>query len=49
MINKLEKIVIIDVVQTQINEQLFKRDDRDGLTYLQGMNGMLRIILMMKD
>ena len=28
MINKLEKVVIIDVVQTQIKEQLFKRDDR---------------------
>jgi hypothetical protein len=28
MINKLEKVVIIDVVQTQIKEQLFKREDR---------------------
>jgi hypothetical protein len=28
MINKLEKVVIIDVVQTHIKEPLFKRDDR---------------------
>ena len=28
MINKLEKVVIIDVLITQIDEQLFKREDR---------------------